>query len=132
MIKNWLMKKIAIVFVLIFTISCTKYEDGPLFTFRSKTTRIAHTWIYDAIIYTEQGITVTTGLPAKEMTFSKDGTYTENTGFKGTWKFKGEIELEIKKTKNDTTVQEIWEITRLSNKQLWLRKNKVDHHFKVK
>jgi hypothetical protein len=30
----------------------------------------------------------------------------------------------------DSTI--VWEITRLSNKQLWLELDKVDYHFKVK
>ncbi|MGQ9846814.1 MAG: hypothetical protein ACUVQP_04840 [Bacteroidales bacterium] len=125
-------KLISIITVLLL-FSCTKYEDGPIFTFRSKTKRLAHSWEYEAIIYTETGISVTTNLPKTIMTFRKDGSYSENTGFSGTWKFKGDIELEITKSKQGDSTQTItWEITRLSNKQLWLRLNKVDHHFKAK
>jgi len=129
-----MIKKIIISFTVVtLIVSCTKYEDGPIFTFRSKDKRIAHSWEYTAIIYTETGISVTTNLPSIVMTFSKDGTYTENTGYTGTWKFKGDIELEITKSKQgDSTQTTIWEITRLSNKELWLRKDKIDHHFKAK
>ncbi|GAB4449743.1 MAG: hypothetical protein Fur0028_05040 [Bacteroidales bacterium] len=116
-----------------FLFSCTKYEDGPLFTFRSKTKRIAHSWEYAAIIYTETGISVTTNLPKTIYTFNSDGKYEESTGYSGTWKFKGNIELEISKSKlGDSTQTQTWEITRLSNKELWLRYNKVDHHFNAK
>jgi len=119
--------------VAIFLFSCTKYEDGPLFTFRSKTKRIAHSWEYAAIIYIETGISVTTNLPQTIYTFNSDGKYEESTGYSGTWKFKGDIELEITKSKlGDSTQTQTWEITRLSNKELWLRYNKVDHHFKTK
>lgn len=128
------MKKIFFCIISILILfSCTKYEDGPIFTFRSKTKRLAHSWEYAAIVYTETGISVTTNLPKTIMTFSKDGSYSENTGFSGTWKFKGDIELEITKSKQgDSTQITTWEITRLSNKELWLRINKVDHHFKAK
>ncbi len=119
--------------ILVFTFSCTKYEDGPLLTFRSKTKRLCKTWKYEAIIYTEQGITVTTNLPKIEMTFEKEGVYKENSGYVGEWKFKGDVGLEIVKSKNGDSTQIVnWEITRLSNKELWLRKDKVDHHFVVK
>jgi len=119
--------------ILVFTFSCTKYEDGPLLTFRSKTKRLCKTWKYEAIIYTEQGITVTTNLPKIEMTFEKEGVYKENSGYFGEWKFKGDVGLEIVKSKNGDSTQIVnWEITRLSNKELWLRKDKVDHHFVVK
>ncbi len=127
------MKKILfLLLITFFTISCTKYEDGPLFTFRSKTKRLCKTWKYEAIIYTEQGITVTTNLPKTEMTFEKEGSYKENTGFSGEWKFKGDVSLEIIKSKNgDSTQTIIWEITRLSNNELWLRIDNVNHHFIV-
>ncbi|NSW44700.1 MAG: hypothetical protein HPY79_02575 [Bacteroidales bacterium] len=129
-----MMKNILVSFLVVaLMFSCTKYEDGPIFTFRSKNKRIAHSWEYAAIIYTETGISVTTNLPSVVMTFSKDGTYSENTGYTGTWKFKGDIELEITKSRQGDSIQTtIWEITRLSNKELWLRKDKVDHHFKAK
>ncbi|HNV94876.1 MAG TPA: hypothetical protein PKG63_00265 [Bacteroidales bacterium] len=129
-----MMKKIFFSLIIVaFLFSCTKYEDGPIFTFRSKTKRIAHSWEYEAIIYTETGISVTTNLPNTVMTFSKDGTYSENNGYTGSWKFKGDIELEISKSmQGDSTITTTWEITRLSNKELWLRKDKVDHHFKAK
>lgn len=128
------MKKVFLsVITVLLLFSCTKYEDGPIFTFRSKTKRIAHSWEYAAIVYAETGISVTTNLPKTIMTFSKDGSYSENTGFSGTWKFKGDIELEITKSKlGDSTQTITWEITRLSNKELWLRIGKVDHHFKAK
>lgn len=129
-----MIKKITLSFITVFLLfSCTKYEDGPLFTFRSKTKRISHTWEYTAIIYTQTGISVTTNLPKTTFTFYSDGKYDESTGYTGTWKFKGDIELEITKSKlGDSTQTQTWEITRLSNKELWLRYNKVDHHFKVK
>jgi hypothetical protein len=94
---------------------------------------LCKTWKYEAIIYTEQGITVTTNLPKIEMTFEKEGVYKENSGYVGEWKFKGDVGLEIVKSKNGDSTQIVnWEITRLSNKELWLRKDKVDHHFVVK
>ncbi len=112
--------------------SCTKYEDGPLMTFRSKTKRLCKTWKYHSIIYTDQGITVTTNLPSLTMTFETDGNYIENTGYNGSWKFTGDVGLEIVKNVNGKDSTIVWEITRLANKELWLRYNKVDHHFVAK
>jgi len=128
------MKLNTLLIVIVFLItSCTKYEDGPLITFRSKTKRLCKTWSYQSIIYTEQGITVTTNLPKYKMTFNKDGLYFQDDGYTGNWKFSGDVGLEINKHKqnNDTIENIVWEITRLSNKELWLRKNKEEHHFKA-
>ncbi|MCX7863281.1 MAG: hypothetical protein N2449_09845 [Bacteroidales bacterium] len=123
-------KYIFFLFLLLFSYSCTKYEDGPLFTFRSKNKRLCKTWKYEAIIYTDQGLTITTNLPKLKMTFNNDKTYSDNNGYTGEWRFKGDVELEITKNKQgDSTQTLLWEITRLSNKELWLRYNKVDHHF---
>ncbi len=116
--------------IWLFVVSCTKYEDGPLFTFRSKTKRLCKTWKYEAIIYTEQGITITTNLPNLKMLFENNGKYSDNNGYAGEWKFKGDVELEITKNKQGDSIQVIvWEITRLANKELWLRSNKIEHHF---
>lgn len=119
--------------IILFILSCTKYENGPLFTFRSKVKRISRTWFYDAIVYNNQGTIVTTNLPNLTMTFDTDGHYCENTGYVGTYKFSGEVNIEITKSKSgDSTVTQKWEITRLTTKELWLRYNNVDHHFKSK
>jgi hypothetical protein len=118
---------IFISFILLLTIlSCTKYEDGPIITFRGKKVRLEGTWKYQSIIHIDNGLEVTENLPTTLFTYSKDGTYSESTGNKGTWKFSGSVDLKI----TDTTQVEVsWEIIRLSNKQLWLRRNNIAHHY---
>lgn len=111
------------------SVSCTKYEDGPILTFRSKKTRIANTWKYESIIYVEQNSVVTENLPTIEFTCNKDGSYSDNEDSVGTWKFSGEVDLIISKSKNSVTTETKWEIIKLAKKQLWLRINKVEHHF---
>lgn len=121
---------VIISFVLIIcSVSCTKYEDGPILTFRSKKTRITGIWKYESIIYVEQNSIVTENLPKIEFICNKDGSYSDNEDSVGTWKFSGEVDLIISKSKNSTTTETKWEIIKLANKQLWLRINKVEHHF---
>jgi hypothetical protein len=115
--------------LILVSISCSKYEDGPFITFRSKKFRLEGTWKYQAIIYKDNGVTVTDNLPTLKMTFLKNGTYSENTGYAGTWKFSGTTNLVINKSKDTSNIEISWEIIRLANKQLWLRKDKVEHHF---
>lgn len=111
------------------SVSCTKYEDGPIITFRSKNTRLSGTWKYESIIYVDQGITVVDNLPTIVFTCDKNKTYSDNEDSIGTWKFSGEVDLIISKTKNAVTSETKWEIIKLANKQLWLRKDNVEHHF---
>jgi len=123
-------KSIFISILFILTIfSCTKYEDGPVITFRGKKVRLEGTWKYQSKILIDQDIEVTENLPTTLYTYSKDGTYSESTGNKGTWKFSGSVDLVITDT---TNVEVKWEIIRLSNKQLWLRKDNVEHHYITK
>jgi hypothetical protein len=124
-------QKIIFVAIIVFiaSVSCTKYEDGPILTFRAKKERLAGTWKYESIIYIDQNIAVTTNLPTIVFTCSKDGLYSDNEDSTGTWKFSGEIDLIISKTKGTENSETKWEILKLANKELWLRKNKVEHHF---
>jgi len=126
--KTKVISLITVVLVL-FTVSCGKYEDGPILSFRGKKVRLEGSWKYQSIIYVDQNITVTDNLPTLVMNFSKDGTYSENTGYEGTWKFSGTVDLNISKTKDTSVVDEKWEIIKLANKQLWLRRDKVEHRF---
>lgn len=109
--------------------SCTKYEDGPVITFRGKKKRLEGSWKYHSIIYVDQNITVTTGLPPLVMTFAKNGDYSDTYGYSGSWVFTGSVDLKINKSKDTSNTEILWEIIRLANKQLWLRKDKVEHHF---
>jgi len=124
------MKNKGIAFILslmvFVSISCTKYEDGPVITFRSKVVRLEGTWKYESKIYVEQNLVVTENLPQTLYTYSKDGTYSESTGNNGTWRFSGSVDLMIK---DSNQVDVSWEIIKLANKQLWLRKDKVEYHY---
>jgi hypothetical protein len=122
-------KLISILIISIVFVSCSKYEDGPILSFRSKKTRIEGSWKYSSIIYVDQNITVTDHLPDTVMTFTKENEYSDNHGYTGSWKFSGTVDLTITKTLNGNTEEKSWEILRLAKKQLWLRYNKVDYHF---
>ena len=116
-------------FLIIFSFSCSKYEDGPILSFRSKMKRIEGTWKYESIIYTDQNITVTDDLPKDEFTFSEDGSYSDNLGYTGTWDFSGTVDLTITKSKDTSNIEFTQEIIRLAKKQLWLRSNNIEYHF---
>ncbi len=126
--KNIIIVFCAFIFILA-SVSCTKYEDGPIITFRSKKTRIVGSWKYESIISVAQNTIITDHLPTIVFTFSKDGSYSDNEDSIGTWKFSGAVDLIIDKTKNSTTTETKWEIIKLAKKKLWLRKNNVEHHF---
>ena len=100
--------------------SCGKYDDGPGFSLRSKTARLTGEWEVVRIgtqNFPSQGYSL-------EFEFEKKGdfkyTYSYGTysySYAGDWEFSGDKEdLELT---FDGTV-EIFEIKRLTNKELWL------------
>ena len=119
------------VVLILFSISCSKYEDGPILSFRSKKTRIDGSWKYESIIYTDQNLAVTENLPDTVLTFTSDGNYSDNKGYMGTWKFSGSVDISITKSKGAIQQEVKWEIIRLSKKQLWFRRDNEEHHFKA-
>ncbi|MDA9262185.1 hypothetical protein N9P55_00280, partial [bacterium] len=117
--------------ILIFGTSCGKYEDGPGLSLRSKKARMANTWkIVEA---TDADDDVTTGYAGTTWTFTKEGDYTKGgetaagtvVEEKGKWEF-GKLDGEEKKqliiSTDGVVIPKKWEITRLTNDELWLKK----------
>jgi len=74
------MKKLSILFAafaVVFLASCGKYEEGPGFSLRSKTSRLAGTWTLTEAFQGSTNVTgdLTSG-GTVELTFDKDGAYT--------------------------------------------------------
>lgn len=109
--------------------SCSKYEDGPAFSLRSKEERISNTWRVDKAM--ENGSDVTSSFDQYELQMLRDGAATlaalyslgdltfefETTG---TWTFENsseDLRLDFENDAADRT----YEIMRLKEKELWLR-----------
>lgn len=109
--------------------SCSKYEDGPAFSLRSKEERISNTWRVDKAM--ENGSDVTSSFDQYELQMLRDGAATlaalyslgdltfefETTG---TWTFENsseDLRLDFENDAADRT----YEIMRLKENELWLR-----------
>ncbi|MFY8077013.1 MAG: lipocalin family protein [Flavobacteriales bacterium] len=127
------MKKLSILFAafaVVLLASCGKYEDGPGFSLRSKTSRLAGTWTVTEAFQGSTDITgdITNG-GTVEVTFDKDGAYTYAYDFEifgiptsgsvsGTWSFsddKTEIVVTDGSGQSDSA-----KILRLTNQELWI------------
>lgn len=100
--------------------SCGKYEDGPAFSLRTKTSRIAGEWEVVRIgseVYPQNGYSI-------EFDFEKDGDFTFTYSYDGySYSYAGEWEFSSNKEELDLIVDgsvETFEIKRLTNKELWL------------
>ena len=146
------MKKISILFAafaVLLLVSCGKYEDGPGFSLRSRTARIAGSWTYEKVIVNGVDMTSTWIEPGEDNTFefTKDGGYTETVidpqGYidvtSGSWELTDNDEnISIKLATVYYSATTVYKILRLTNKEMWYEwtstasGNKIEYHLKAK
>jgi len=119
------LKKIPVVLILfsglVFTTfeSCSKYPDGPLISFHSRTERVAQTWKVDN--YKMNGNDYTSAMSAYRETYTQNGAYSYSWGSlagTGAWSFSNNDDniqlIGISNQKNYTLV-----ILKLEQKEFW-------------
>lgn len=106
-------------------LSCSKYENGPIFSLRTKKARLSGTWELRKVLFNEQE-KVNFANENTGYTFEKNGNYQvtnldNSSGFEinGTWDFVDHKELLYIDVDN---VQTLFKIRRLRNGSLWLEK----------
>ena len=109
--------------VILISYGCTKYDDGPAFSLRTKKARLSGEWELEE--YNINGVSQLTGSDYNIIwEFERNGDFTQTLdygsysyNYNGEWEFddNGE-ELEIQTSYGTQT----WEINRLSSNDLWL------------
>lgn len=109
--------------------SCKKYEDGPLFSLRSKQEKIANTWRVDLAM--NEGQNVTSSFDQYELQMLRNGSATLAALYtlgdltfefqtNGSWELVNnneDLSLDFENDAADAT----YEILRLKEDELWLR-----------
>ena|ERR1041384_1863799 len=98
---------------------CKRYPDGPQFSFRSRTSRVASTWKVKS--YTVNGDDYTSLVADYTETYSKDGNYSYVWGkFTGTgrWAFQNQ-DLEISLTGISNQSSYTMVILKMEEKEFW-------------
>jgi hypothetical protein len=117
--KKTILKFIPIAVIALIFAGCQKYEDGPAFSIRTRTERVANTWQIDNYTINETDWTSLVG--GYTETFSKDGNYSYTWGIlngTGTWKFansQSDIQLTGSSNQEDRTLT----ILKLEEEQFW-------------
>jgi len=120
--------------------SCSKYEEGPLISFRSKKARIANTWQVEQALEDGEDITDQYDQYELEMLDNNDAslaalytladlTFEYETD--GTWSFedsKEQLELDFE----DDDADRIYDILRLKENELWLKEAGGDTELHLK
>ena len=113
---------------------CKKYDDGPMFSLRSREERISNTWRIDRAMNGSDD--VTSAFDQYELRLTKDhdasltATYTLfGTDFSfttsGTWSFENKDE-DLRLDFEDSDADETYQILRLKETELWLREKGGD------
>lgn len=109
--------------------SCNKYEDGPAFSLRSKTARIANTWQVDKAYEDAEDVTDQYDQYELQMFSNGDarlaalytfGDFTFEFETDGTWEFENNAEDLALDFDNDDA-DRTYEILRLKEDELWLK-----------
>lgn len=127
--------------------ACHKYEDGPIFSLKTKKNRVSQSWVLDQAFKNESD-TITTSIHLS-VTFKKDGDVTyvdtvytnenimEQRVRQGAWQFTNNdaaITMVIQNP-DGTADAKYWYILRLATDQLWVREqvgnDYYQYNFKV-
>ncbi|MBC7411776.1 MAG: hypothetical protein H7331_04905 [Bacteroidia bacterium] len=98
---------------------CKKYPDGPEFTIKTRTERLANTWKVDN--YSINGTDYTSLVSSYNETFTNKGAYSYSWSFfngSGTWDFQNK-DKEVKLTGSDKQSSRTLFILKLEEKSLW-------------
>lgn len=115
--------------VMLSTASCSKYEEGPAISLRSKKARVANTWKIESAYrngndvtadYDQYQLQMTTNGDAKLVALYTSGNFTVEYETDGTWKFSDDKETLVLDFNNDEADTR-YQILRLKEKELWLR-----------
>jgi len=117
--------------IILFSLSCKKYEEGPQISFVSDVNRISQTWALVSETSSSTTTTYTVEESPQTSTFSTDSTgeatYTIlgiSTSLSFTWEFVNDTQLTM--SYNGLSGSTTMTIIKLSSKEMWLRKNDGD------
>lgn len=104
-----------------FLSSCSKYEEGPALSLRTKKGRITNNW--KLVKYISNGVDVPLGTTTITIDIKKDDTYSMSYGSYtevGTWAFSSSKE-EVTFTGNASSTADKHTIIKLKGKEFWTK-----------
>ena len=120
--------------------ACKKYDDGPLISLTSREERIANTWVIDKAFEGGQDVTTSYDNYVLALTTGHAATLNAqyvffgvpiNTETSGTWAFENNDETLVLDFE-DNVADGTYQILRLTEPELWLRKTGDDLELRLK
>lgn len=117
MMNKILLSLLAILALNTFT-ACNKYEDGPMLSFRSRTSRVANDWAVKTVYVNGKNDASNAEL-GNIYSFAKDGRFTYMSTTTGSWRLINSDEVIYLEFDKDSSTAE-YSITKLKEKELWM------------
>jgi len=129
-------KNIFFVLVFLFSIqSCSKFEDGPVISFRTKKQRLSQNWKIEYSINLKTGVRHSADYESWLLSFTKGGSYSKSiyynntpTTITGNWILSGN-QLKLETTVGSEKIIEFYTITKLTKKELWVKDLLEEIHY---
>lgn len=123
------LRSVGMLIAVVLLAACSKYEEGPNLSLRSKKARVSNVWVVEYAYDLGDQVEVTADYTGESWQFTKDGVFTEfengTPDDAGTWEFLSDKEqLSISKPGD----VEIYTITRLKEKEMWIINNDEEIH----
>tara|TARA_B100001564_G_C20566986_1_gene636485 strand:- start:602 stop:1009 length:408 start_codon:yes stop_codon:yes gene_type:complete len=122
----------ALALITIISYGCSKYDDGPGFSLRTKKGRLTGEWKLVDVNYSN-GQSPNLFDYDIIWTFERDGDFEEtyeygsySYSFEGEWEFEDDGE-ELKISRNIDNYTETFEINRLSSNELWIEVDSTEY-----
>lgn len=134
--KTFRILSLAILSVAFVMGSCSKYEEGPALSLRTKKARITGEWEVEKYVSSDGTESEPSENDDSTVELEKDGTYKVNSPFgtvEGTWEFSDDKES-IKTTFSQGGFSQTFteKIIRLTNKEFWIEDSDGDQtHMKA-
>ncbi|HTF80072.1 MAG TPA: hypothetical protein VL947_00050 [Cytophagales bacterium] len=98
--------------------ACRKYEEGPLVSFRSRTSRVVNDWTVKSVYINAKLEAAHTAI-GTQYTFTKDGRFSVNTDSTGSWRFLSNDEI-LYLEYDDKVTKKKYTIKKLKEDALWV------------
>ena len=133
---NFSKNSLLFILILSFSLSCSKFEDGPAFSLLPVKNRIARSWKVEYVLNIATEISHSVDFDDWLFTLEKDGSFVKTlqynqveTIYKGSWELTQKNLLKLEYTASSGTIVEFYTILRLTKNEFWLKDQFQEIHY---
>ncbi len=127
---------LVLIIILSLSVSCTKFEDGPLLSLLPVKSRMARQWKVEYSYNLTTGISHSADFEGWLFTINKGGSFEKTvlynqieTKYNGNWELPQKNLLRLEYTASSDTIVEFYTILRLTKKEFWIKDELQEIHY---